>query len=240
MINENEQNKSDGPFTKILRPTLYGLVAILLVILANLLSDWLLGAAFHDRFGTLYIVIAILFVIVGIVVGLPYIQERFKRWYLIPILYVVAVLVFFWFIGRPGPDCSIKGESDQDIIMKTIEAEGTAVVDENLAMIQKIFAEDAIIIDATSGYNLQRDDWYSTLFKNKDFLEAEQFEFHPVSEKTTNDIRLFTSGSRGRYRDEGGVHQYHHEPGSNEWTLQKDECGCWVIVKFRFNVPTGE
>ena len=105
-------------------------------------------------------------------------------------------------------------------------------------MIRRIFSQDAVIIDVSNGTHWRRDERYTALLHNAQFLDANQFEFQPVVGKSTDDKVVFTTGSSGRLRDnEGQLHEYYNRPGSNEWTLQKNPCGCWVIQEFRFNLP---
>lgn len=238
---QTQSNSADAE-SKIFRPFLHGLASVVLIFLVSLLAAKVFNTSFLYRFGTPSILIAILFVIVGVIVGIRHLREKLGWWYLIPILYLVAAMAFLWLVGKSCPDCPFQGKTDAEIIVKTIAAEGTAVVDEDIALIQQIFAEDAVITDASTKEVWTRDDRYSTLFKNTDFGWARQYEFQPDPSRPTGDLKVFTTGSRGRYWNSGTGSwlDYDNEPGSNKWTLTKNDCGCWVIVEFTFNLPKGD
>lgn len=137
----------------------------------------------------------------------------------------------------PEPmSCPYQAGTDEDTIVRLIQAESEAVNNEDISIIQAIFAKDALIRDEASG-----EEWhdptarYATLFANVDFTNASHFEIQPVGAGTTANAAWFTSGSRGSYAGVGFSESYDNPPGSDHWTFGKNSSGCWVITNFTFN-----
>jgi ketosteroid isomerase-like protein len=225
---------------------LRGLGGLASGLLTNFIYDLLKGRALSINASTSNILVMILLAVICVIVGIPKVYSWLKRriWYwALPLSVAMFVFMIRIFSSQSCPDCPCHGASDTDVIIKTIKAESAAVVSKDLVLIQKIFSEDAIIIDASSGKIWKRDDRYSTLFENADFLKVEQFEFQPVSGISQDEDVVYTTGSiiefkKNYVEDSNRVYRYVNKPGSSEWTLRKNDCGCWVIVKLRFNIST--
>jgi hypothetical protein len=139
----------------------------------------------------------------------------------------------------PTPVCPYRASTDAESIVSLIDAEAQAVLNEDLSIIQAIFAEDAVIRDAT------KDDpfvdpasRYATLFTNADYLEIVHYEVQPAGSGITGSVAYFTSGSKGRFTsadDPSTVHEFENDPCSDHWTFGRDGAGCWVIINFTFN-----
>jgi hypothetical protein len=116
--------------------------------------------------------------------------------------------------------------SDEEAIVWLINAEGEAVVSENLGLIKKIFAADAIFVDM-----LTQEKWFSPVARYTHLIDAA--DYTTASHADINRA-FFTSGSSGAYMANGIKSSYSTKPDSDHWTLEKQR-GCWVITKFEFN-----
>ena len=148
------------------------------------------------------------------------------------------------------PTCPYQADTDEATIVRLIQAEAQAVNNEDISIIQAIFAPDAIIRDAVSG-----EQWndplarYNDLFANTDFRNLIHFGILPAGPGITDAVAYCTSGSKFEYRVGSGQWRsqcngsiLNSDPscpptqyGSDQWTLKKNDTGCWMITKFRFN-----
>jgi len=139
-----------------------------------------------------------------------------------------------------GPTCEpCRRSRDADAITCLIEAEGQAVLDEDLTIIRSIFADGATVRDAGSGK--QWDDpvmHYAQVFATVNYTDVVHFDIQSVDPEITGDVAYFTSGSRGSYLTVAtppASHHFENEAGSDHWTFRKDGDRCWVIADFTFN-----
>jgi len=135
-------------------------------------------------------------------------------------------------VNRCAYPASIR--ADQEAIVWLINAEGEAVVGEDMGTIRKIFAPDAVFVDM-----LTQEKWFSPverythLFAAANFSAAIHVDIKAVS-PVSGERAFFTSGSRGSYTASGVKGSYSTPPDSDHWTLEK-RGGCWVISQFDFN-----
>jgi hypothetical protein len=146
---------------------------------------------------------------------------------------------------NPALACRYQADTDAATIAQLIEAESDAVNNEDISIIQAIFAEDAIIRDAVSG-EVWHDpiSHYGALFAGFDFRDLTHFDILPTGPGITETIAYYTSGNEGQIRwGDGGWQSLENasslDPstpyGSDHWTLQRNSAGCWVITEFTFN-----
>jgi hypothetical protein len=147
----------------------------------------------------------------------------------------------------PTQTCPYQADTDAETIKRLIEAESQAVLDKDISIIQAIFAGDATIKRG------DREDWmttpityYTSLFKDLDFIEATHYGIQPAGPGITETVAYFTSGSRITYGAPGATPtpqiNFPAPPatpsttyGSEHWTLRRNSAGCWVITEFTFN-----
>ena len=135
-----------------------------------------------------------------------------------------------------GNTCAYAGiaSTDEEAIVWSINAEGEAVVEENMGAIEKIFSPDAVFID-----RLTQEKWFSPLerythlFAAADYAAANHIDIKAAA-RVEGKRASFISGSRGTYIADGITSSYATDPDSDHWTLEKQR-GCWVITKFEFN-----
>ena len=133
-----------------------------------------------------------------------------------------------------SPTCAIQAETDAEVILLTIQAEGQAVLEENILIIQQIFFSDAIIIEFSAGERWTNPiSRYEDLFRETNYLSVLNDQIQP--EQTINDqLAYYSSGSRGNYLYQGETHSWDNPPGSTHWTLEKVG-ECWMITRMAFN-----
>jgi hypothetical protein len=131
--------------------------------------------------------------------------------------------------------CYCKQPTDDESLRCLIEAESQAVAEENPLLIWAIFAPNAGIKD---GAMLLSNDPLA-------FYQAERFEKYDYITPLHFDITkglieggeaVYTSGSRGSYRDAAGNTLTYDNPApSDAWRFEQNQAGCWVIAGFAFN-----
>lgn len=142
--------------------------------------------------------------------------------------------------------CPYKGQSDHETIVKLIEAEATAINTENIDIILTIFAPNSIFLDYQTDtpkqWNGPIERYRDDLFVYVDFQGVEHFDIFPVGKGIDGDTAYYVSGSRGNYRVGDGKLTPFTNPstpttqyGSDHWVLQKNDHGCWVIIRMEFN-----
>ena len=143
------------------------------------------------------------------------------------------------FTSTPYP-CPYHAPTDHDTIFKLIEAEAIAVNTEDIKIILEIFAPDAMFYDyqydspQTWEGPIKR--YKDDLFLNADIRELKHFGISPAGQGVDGDTAYYTSGSSGKIKINGGdTKDFSNPPGSDHWILEKDEHGCWVIVRMEFN-----
>lgn len=132
--------------------------------------------------------------------------------------------------------CAYAGVSagDEAAIAWLINAEGEAVVKEDLALIEQIFAPDALIVDMLTGEKwFSPVERYTHLINAADYSKASHADIKAVT-PIAGGRAYFTSSSRGAYTVEGVSKSYSTLPDSDHWTLEKRR-GCWIITQFEFN-----
>jgi hypothetical protein len=128
--------------------------------------------------------------------------------------------------------------NDNEAIVWIIEQEAVAVTSKDIDLINAIFAEKAIIVDAASqGGNPTQ--WnnpinrYQPLFKDYDFIDAENTNIRATGPINNNTVE-YTSGSNGTYIVNGQTNSYTNPDNASRWTVTKIN-GCWKITRFVFN-----
>lgn len=146
--------------------------------------------------------------------------------------------------ASPNP-CPYQGNDDEESITNLIMAEAQAANEENMQIIQQIFRGDATITDAVTNETWANpiSRYRDTLYAAVDFSEVNHFDILPAA--IYENTAYFTSGSRGKYRPQGGDWQEFFnaskisspktEYGSDHWVLEKNNSGCWQITHFEFN-----
>jgi hypothetical protein len=146
---------------------------------------------------------------------------------------------------NPALACHYQADADEATIARLIKAESDAVNNEDISIIQTIFAEDAIIRDVVSG-EVWNDpiSHYATLFASFDFRDLTHFDILPAGPGITDSVAYYSSGNRGQIRWRDGEwrpleNKSSLDPstpyGSDHWTLRKNNAGCWRITEFTFN-----
>lgn len=148
--------------------------------------------------------------------------------------------------STPTPTClSYQRDTDSDTLTNLIMAEAEAVNTKNIGIIRDIFDPNAIIKDEDETPQIFRDPIarYTELF-NTDFMGAQHFDILPAGPGITQTDAWFTSGSKGKYKNNGAWSSYSNPStvslpsaryGSDHWTFQKNSADCWVIIRFEFN-----
>jgi hypothetical protein len=147
------------------------------------------------------------------------------------------------------PACPYQEKTDHETIVNLIQAEAEASNTKSIAIMQTIFAPDAIFYDDAPD---PPKSWAGPLARYKDDLFAytdlkdeEHFDILPVGPGIAGNMAWYTSGSKGFYRINGGVWteffngslvstpptQY----GSEHWILKKNSIGCWTIIQMEFD-----
>ncbi len=149
------------------------------------------------------------------------------------------------------PACPYQGKTDHETIVNLIQAEAEASNTKSIAIMQTIFAPDAIFYDEAPNppklwvgpLARYRDD----LFKTTDFKDVEHFDILPVGQGIAGNMAWYTSGSKGFYKINGGEWQAFSNGslvsttppptahGSEHWILEKNSAGCWAIMQMEFN-----
>jgi len=148
--------------------------------------------------------------------------------------------------AEPGPTtCPYQANTDEETIVRLIQAESEAVNCEEISIIQAIFADGATVRDIVN-----EEEWndpsarYSTLFENVDFRDVTLSDILPAGPGITGDVAYYSSGNEGQYRVDSGewqsfINKSSLDPstpyGSDHWTLNRNDAGCWVITEFTFN-----
>ncbi len=147
----------------------------------------------------------------------------------------------------PIPPCPYQAQTDMETIDRLIQAEGEAVVREDISLIRAIFVPDAIIRRGDTGEQWNNPvTYYTNLFSALDFTQATHYGIQPAGPGITESVAYFTSGSRITYGPTGATPVFQDNPptppaspstqyGSEHWTLQKNRAGCWQITELVFN-----
>jgi hypothetical protein len=138
---------------------------------------------------------------------------------------------------KPSPLCPYQADTDLATITAIIEAEATAANNEDISIIAAIFAPNALLIfeqDGTEWHDpISR---YTDLFDAADIVDSTHFGIQPAGDGITANKAWFISGSSGTYiPNDGEPLEYYNEPGKDQWVLQRNFYGCWVITEFRFS-----
>jgi hypothetical protein len=134
----------------------------------------------------------------------------------------------------PSLACLYQADTFTDTIKQLIYAEAEAVAEEDIAIIQEIFAEDNVVIRDGD----RQEEWYNpveyyqSVFEVITYTNASHFGVQPV--RVTETDAWFTSGASGDWTMGGETKAYYKPPGSDHWTFKKID-GCWRIVRFAYN-----
>ena len=134
------------------------------------------------------------------------------------------------------PTCPYHANTVTETLISLIHAESQAANNDDLALIDQIFAPDALILRGDTGeYWDNPRAYYEPTFQALDFRDAEHFDIHII--EITDQMAWCTSGSRGYYGPSGTTptEPYDNPNPSDHWTFSKDTQGCWIITKFDFN-----
>jgi hypothetical protein len=137
---------------------------------------------------------------------------------------------------KSNASCPYQADDDLDTISNLILAESTAVNTEDISIIKAIFAPNATLRFVPDGT-----EWHSPvaryleLFEIADFVNATHFGIYPTGKGITENKAWFTSGGSGKYIPNVGEPQdYYNTVGKENWVLEKNVNGCWVITEFSF------
>ena len=146
--------------------------------------------------------------------------------------------------------CPFQGQTDEETIVNLIQAEAIAVNTKDLNIIMTIFAPNAAFYDyalvppkESPEEWIGPDDRYEkVLFRTTEFREVEHFDIYSVGSGIDGNPAYYISGSKGSYRIGGEEWRNFNNPstpstqyGSDHWVLQKNNNGCWVIIRMDFN-----
>ena len=142
--------------------------------------------------------------------------------------------------------CTFLGRTDEETIENLIRAEATAVNAKDFTIILAIFAPDAEFYDYAQTppgtWKGPSDRYQKNLFQNTEFQGVQHLKITPVGPGIVGNVAYFVSGSSGSYRSDSGDWKSFNNPsipstqyGSDHWILQKDNNGCWVIIRMEFN-----
>lgn len=145
----------------------------------------------------------------------------------------------------PMPVCRYQGATDEETLRQLVLAEAEASNARDLGIILDIFTAEAMVIE---GHALDKPvpalQHYADEFAQKKFRGIEHFDIFLTERGLTRTAAWLTSGSRGEFSDNNGPWTLFENGstlnsktpyGSDQWTFNRDEAGCWVIVEFRFN-----
>jgi len=146
--------------------------------------------------------------------------------------------------------CPFQGQTDNETIVNLIQAEAVAVNTKDLDIILKIFAANAEFYDYVTKppriWNGPHERYKEDLFKTE-FSEVKHFDILPAGLGIDGDRAYYISGSMGYYKSEGTWEYFFNGSsksmpptptakfGSDHWVLQKNNNGCWVIIRMEFN-----
>lgn len=140
--------------------------------------------------------------------------------------------------STPVP-CVCESTTVDDTLHCLIHSEAQAAVTEDLALVQRIFAPDAVVFRG-DGEARDTKTWenplayYAPAFRDLDFREATHFDIRQI--EMGEHVAYYVSGSSGSYTgSEGTLTPYYNESPSEHWVFGKDALGCWVITRFEFN-----
>ena len=123
--------------------------------------------------------------------------------------------------------CPFQSETDWGTIKNIFNAEGKAVVEEDMDVIRQIYAPNANIREARSalGGN-QVITQFQEFFAERDFQKWEHYGLKLVD--NTGQVAWVTGGVIGRsiYVASGQVEEIQTDPEYDHWTLGKNENGC--------------
>ena len=155
----------------------------------------------------------------------------------------VAITALFWplgWIGKcgsgPTPACPVTAATDTKALFGLIDAEAQAVLNEDIELIEAIFAPDAVIRNEATGEEWDSPEtYYEEKFRNEIHCRIEHDDHHIL--KLTDKEAWCTTASRGEWGWEGTgcTMTYENPPGSDQWQFRKDDRGCWRIVRFTYN-----
>lgn len=135
----------------------------------------------------------------------------------------------------PIPNCVYSGGTDLEVFIQLIRLEEQAVLQENIDILLKIYAQDATI------RNVSKDQlWtnmierYQLLFENEDFLELEHFGFNLVD--NTGNTAWVTSSARGIeiFAGTNRKREFTGTTNGDHWTFLKNNIGCWEISNLSY------
>jgi len=140
------------------------------------------------------------------------------------------------FSPTPTPTCPVRAATDAETLFALIDAEARAVLDEDIELIEAIFASDAIIRNAITGQEWNNPKvYYTEKFKNEVHCQAEHLDYRIL--KLTQTEALVTTANRGQWgwETQGCTQTYRNPAGADRWHFCKDGFGCWRIVRFTYN-----
>ncbi len=142
-------------------------------------------------------------------------------------------------------ECPFAATTDEETLRGLIDAEGRAVIEEDLGIICLVFARGATIVNVAENRAftdpIQR---YQEKFANEKHFRVDHGHFTLQSISAS---RAFaTTSSSGQWmwkkdltaRPSPTPFAYDLPPNADEWTFGKDINGCWVITRLEFNAHT--
>lgn len=129
-------------------------------------------------------------------------------------------------------------EPESTTIVGLIEKEAEAVLTKNFALVEEIFAPEAVKIYAATGEQWNARRRYAETFEVEDHLEITHanvdIEIHGNEAVATND-------TCGAFIDVNNQRFTYSGPKSDRWEFEQDENGRWWITSLTFGlVPTAE
>jgi hypothetical protein len=129
-------------------------------------------------------------------------------------------------------------EPESTTIVGLIEKEAEAVLSKNFALVEEIFAPEAVKIYAATGESWNARDRYAATFELEDHLEITHanvdIEIHGNEAVATND-------TCGTFIDVNNQRFTYSGPRSDRWEFAQDENGRWWITSLTFGiVPPAE
>lgn len=135
--------------------------------------------------------------------------------------------------STPVP-CLCASSTDYETITCLIHKESEAANQGSLELISRIFAPNAVIVqgDEDKKWNDPLSYYHST-FNAVKFSGAYHDDLKQV--KVMGGTEYWVSMSGGKYTLGGVTYEILSTPNSDHWIFEKNQQGCWVVIRFEFN-----
>ncbi len=135
-----------------------------------------------------------------------------------------------------GTDCPYHGNTDLETFVQIIRAEEKALLEEDISIIEKIYAQEAVMRDVGNNQEWKNVvEKYQSMFTDQDFIRHEHTDFDLLD--NTGQHAWVTSGIKGSFviNSTNEVRGYDNPSPSDHFTFGKNNSGCWVLTNVDFN-----